>query len=194
MLFTNTCHYLSTLVLYQLGRQVWADARWALCAALLHILSPGGLFLSAPYAESPFSLLSFVGWLLLVTSCRCGTTRIIASGLSRDILTLLAGAVFGLATVFRTNGLLNGTPFAFEFLSTLYHLVEDLDYAKTPSYLRKLVVLGLSGLLVAAGSAVPQFIAYRMYCSSPAAASDARPSWCLNIVPSIFNHVQQQYW
>lgn len=199
MLFTNTCHYLSALVLYQLGRQVCADLRWALCAALLHVLSPGGLFLSAPFSESPFSLLSFVGWLLLVTSCRGvgggdgGVAASTASSLSRDALTLLSGGVFGLATVFRTNGLLNGTPFAFEFLSTVYYLVEDVDHAKTLTYLRRLVVLGLSGLLVAAGSFLPQFVAYRMYCSSPDAAA-IRPPWCLDLVPSIYNYVQRQYW
>lgn len=194
VLFTNVCHYLSALVLYQLGRRLLADSRWALCAALLHVLSPAGLFLSAPYAESPFALLSFVGWLLLVASCTSPSTAT-SSGLSRDALTLLSGIVFGIATVFRTNGLLNGTPFAFEFLSTLYHLVEDIDYAKTPTYLRRLVVLGLSGLSVAAGSLVPQFVAWRLYCSSPdAMASDARPSWCLNLIPSIYDHVQYKYW
>lgn len=183
VVFTNLCHFLSTLVLYHLSLRVWGDAFWALCAALLHVFSPAGLFLSAPYTESPFSLLTFIGWLLLVKSCT-------ASNLSRDVLTLLAGGLFGLATVFRTNGLLNGTPFAFEFLSTLYCLVEDMDYDKTPAYIRRLVVLGLSGIFVAAGSFVPQFVAYRMYCSS---ALEVRP-WCVGLMPSIFNYVQQQYW
>lgn len=159
------------------------------------MLSPAGLFLSAPYAESPFALLSFAGWLLLVSSCQR------TSAWRTDALTLLSGLVFGLATVFRTNGLLNGAPFAFEFLATLYHLVEDLDYAKTPAYLRRLVVLGLSGLLVAAGSVVPQFLAWRVYCASPQATDTtsalgivARPSWCGNLIPSIYDHVQYKYW
>lgn len=196
VLFTTCCHYLSALVLYQLGRRVLGPdhARWALCAALLHVLSPAGLFLSAPGAESPFSLLSFVGWLLLVVSCH-DVEASTASGLWRDLLTLSSGVVFGLATLFRANGLLNGTPFAFEFLSTLYRLVEDTDPAKTPRYLRSLVVLGLSGLSVAAGSILPQLMAYRMYCTAPdGMALDVRPPWCLNFIPSIYDYVQRTYW
>lgn len=191
VIFSNACHLLSVLVLYQLGLHVWRDSRWALGAALLHVLSPAGLFLSAPYAESACSLLSFTGWLLLVKSCvRTGTS---VSSLPRDALTLLAGLFFGLATYFRTNGLLNGAPLAFDFLLTFYRLTEDLDYTKTPDYLRRLVVLGIAGLSVATGSVVPQYIAYQTYCSTASAPSEPRP-WCTHLVPSIFNYVQKQYW
>lgn len=179
------------LVLYQLGLTVWRDSRWALAAALLHVLSPAGLFLSAPYAESACSLLSFTGWLLLVKSCASTGTSV--SSLPRDALTLLAGLSFGLATYFRTNGLLNGAPLAFDFLSTFYQLTEDLDHTRTPHYLRRLLVLGIAGLSVAAGSVVPQFLAYKTYCSTASAPSEARP-WCTHLVPSIFNFVQRQYW
>ncbi|KAI3395231.1 hypothetical protein diail_1657 [Diaporthe ilicicola] len=191
VIFSNACHLLSALVLYQLGLHIWKDSRWALVASLLHVLSPAGLFLSAPYAESACSLLSFTGWLLLVKSCvKTGTS---VSSLPRDALTILAGLFFGLATYFRTNGLLNGAPLAFDFLSTFYQLTEDLDHRKTPDYLRRLVVLGIAGLSVAAGSVLPQYLAYQTYCSTASAASETRP-WCTHIVPSIFNFVQRQYW
>lgn len=191
VIFSNTCHLLSVVVLYRLGLHVWGDSRWALAAALLHVLSPAGLFLSAPYAESACSLLSFTGWLLLVKSClRTGES---VSSLSRDALTLLAGLVFGLATYFRTNALLNGAPLAFDFLLTFYHLTEDLDRRKTPGYLRRLLVIGIAGLLVAGGTVVPQYLAYQTYCSTASAPSGARP-WCTHLVPSIFNYVQSQYW
>lgn len=191
VIFTHVCHYLSSLVLYQLGLAVWQDSTWALVSALLHVLSPAGLFLSAPYAESPCSLLSFAGWLLLVRSCS-GSRPI-----SRDVLTLLSGVSFGLATVFRTNGLLNGAPFAFEALLTLYHLVEDLEPGSSATHIRRLTVLGVSGLFVASGTLVPQFLAYRTYCvasvDSDGAGLPIRP-WCLGIVPSIYNFVQKEYW
>ncbi|KAJ0110133.1 hypothetical protein J7T55_000565 [Diaporthe amygdali] len=191
VVFSNACHLLSVLVLYQLGLQIWKDSRWALAAALLHVLSPAGLFLSAPYAESACSLLSFTGWLLLVKSCvKTGTS---VSSLPRDALTLLAGLAFGLATYFRTNGLLNGAPLAFDFLWTFYQLTEDLDFRKTPDYIRRLVVLGIAGLTVAAGSVLPQYVAYQTYCSSTSATSETRP-WCTHLVPSIYNFVQKQYW
>lgn len=195
VIFANGCHFLSTLVLYQLSLHLWADSTWALAAALLHVLSPAGLFLSAPYAESPFSLLSFVGWLLLAKSCTRSSSS--AASSSRDALTLLAGISFGLATVFRSNGLLNGAPFAFEFLLTCYHLVEDVDHGRTPAYIKRLAVLGFSGLFVAAGTLIPQFVAYKTYCSTgslpESAGADVRP-WCLSLVPSIYNFVQRHYW
>lgn len=199
VVFTNACHLASSLVLYQLGLYLWADSTWALVAALLHVLSPAGLFLSAPYAESPFSLLTFVGWLLLAKSCtRAGGPS--ASAVPSHLLTLLSGITFGLATVFRNNGLLNGAPFAFEFLLTLYRLVEDPDVGRTPAHLTRLVVLGLSGLSVAAGFIIPQLWAYRVYCSAPTAYAspdlapiEPRP-WCLSLVPSIYNFVQTHYW
>lgn len=121
-------------------------------------------------------------------SCRTG------SQISSDVLTLLAGVSFGIATLFRTNGLLNGAPFAFEFLATLYHLVEDLEPGSFVAHIRRLIVLGLSGLFVAAGSVVPQFLAYRIYCTGDSGAGlDVRP-WCLSLVPSIYNFVQKEYW
>lgn len=188
ILLAHGCHLASSLVLYQLGTHIWADAPWALVSALLHVLSPAGLFLSAPYAESPHALLCFVGWLLLVKSCGAGSR--LPQPLARgDALTLLAGVSFGLATWFRTNGLLNGAPFALEVLVTLYRLVEDLGPGSFAAYVRKLAVLGLSGLFVAAGSLVPQFFAYRIYCAGPA----ARP-WCSSFVPSIYGFVQREYW
>ncbi|KAJ4393354.1 ER membrane glycoprotein subunit of the GPI transamidase complex-like protein [Gnomoniopsis smithogilvyi] len=189
VLITHSCHFLSSLVLYQLGLHIWADSTWALVSALLHVLSPAGLFLSAPYQESPFSLLSFIGWLLLVKSCLNGHGPI-----SRDVLTILAGVSFGLATVFRTNGLLNGVPFAFECLRTLYHLVEDLEPSSSVAHIRRLAVLGLSGLFVAAGSLVPQFFAYRIYCTGRDVAGPQVRPWCLSFVPSIYNFVQKEYW
>ncbi|KUI53440.1 GPI mannosyltransferase 2 [Cytospora mali] len=187
VIFSSICHLLSVFVLYRLGLHVWKDSKWALVSALLHVLSPAGLFLSAPYAESACSLLSFSGWLLLVKSCTGSTST------SRDALTILAGATFGLATYFRTNGLLNGAPLAFEFLLTIYNLIEDLDQRKTLGYIRRLVVLGISGMAVAAGSVVPQVLAYQIYCTSGSNLPEVRP-WCAGLVPSIYNHVQRQYW
>lgn len=196
VIITHSCHYLSSLVLYQLGLHIWQDPTWALVAALLHVLSPAGIFLSAPYQESPCALFSFVGWLLLVKSCRSS-----GPDSRRDVLTLLAAVNFGIATLFRTNGLLNGAPFAFEFLVTLYHLVEDLEPSNSLAHVRRLVVLGLSGLFVAAGSAVPQFLAYRMYCTGEGGGGGAagsglnvRRPWCLSLVPSVYNFVQKEYW
>lgn len=182
ILVANASHLLSVLVLYRLGQVVFRDARLALVAASLHIFSPAGLFLSAPYAESSFSLLSFTGHLLFAESCRNGRRP----G-SRDALILLAGISFGLATLFRSNGILNGVLFAWQFAQQLARLVRHPTAA-----IRSLIVLGIGGLCVAAGSIGPQLVAYWRFCSS-APEANLRP-WCQSYLPSIYTFVQEHYW
>lgn len=191
VVIAHVCHLASCFVLYQLGLLIWDEKTWALAAALLHVFSPAGLFLSAPYAESPHSLLAFVGWLLLARSCTRPRSHGALAPATSHLLTLLSGIVFGLATVLRSNGLLNGLPFACDFLVTFYCLVEDPELSRTPAYLIKLGVVGLSGLFVAAGYAGPQVWAYKTYCSGSLA--QPRP-WCRDLLPSIYSYVQRQYW
>ncbi len=180
---SNTAHLLSALVLYRLGRVVWRDATLSLTAALLHILSPAGLFLSAPYAESSFALLSFTGYLLFALGCRADSRP-----LRRDSLTVLAGALFGLATAFRSNGILNGIPFAWEVVRHLPKLPHrPLDTT------RRLLALGLGGACVAAGSLGPQLAAWLRFCSGASGGGAARP-WCTGYLPSIYAFVQSHYW
>jgi phosphatidylinositol glycan class V len=153
-----------------------------LVAALLHIISPAGLFLSAPYAESSFALLSFTGYLLFALSCRAEQRP-----WCRDLYTVSAGILFGLATAFRSNGILNGIPFAWEVLRHLPRLSQ-----RPTDTLRRLLALGVGGVFVAAGSLGPQAVAYLRFCSGTSAAPP-RP-WCQGYLPSIYTFVQQHYW
>lgn len=183
IVIAHIAHLFSVLALYQLGWVIWGNRKVAVLAGLLHVLSPAGLFLSAPYQESTYSFLSFTGFLLLANSCLQDVSLA-----ARDALIVLAGASFGLATTFRSNGLLNGIPFAYEFLRGALELVTRPSLAS----FRKMAVLGVGGLLVAAGSVTPQFWAYQIYCSG-SSGSDLRP-WCSELVPSIYSFVQHHYW
>jgi phosphatidylinositol glycan class V len=182
ILVANVSHLLSALVLNSLGQILLGDNKLALVGALLHIVSPAGLFLSAPYAESTFALLSFTGYLFFAKSCLVRRT------LTRDVQLVLSGVFFGLATAFRSNGLSHGVPFAWEFLRQL----AILPRRRTLETGRKLIVLGIGGLCVAAGSAVPQFVAYQRFCSGQ--ATDGLRPWCHGHMPSIYGFVQQHYW
>ncbi|KAK3381500.1 glycosyltransferase family 76 protein [Podospora didyma] len=186
----NGAHLLSALVLYRLGLQVWrGDRKLALVAALLHLVSPGGLFLSAPYAETACSLFTFLGYLLFARSCAREQEQAQAP-LLRDVYVVLAGVSFGLATAFRSNALLNGIPFAWE---ALQHLPKLLSRRPSDTVWR-LLALGVGGASVAAGSVIPQFVAYQRYCSlSEPSGVDPRP-WCEARLPSIYTFVQQHYW
>lgn len=176
-------HLLSVLALYQLGLSIYADRRVSLVAALLHVLSPGGLFLSAPYAESTFSLLSFVGVLLFARGCRDPSRNLLGDG-----AILGSGLVFGLANTLRSNGILNGIMFA------VYAVAELLACAESPSLvgLRRLAALGIGGICVATGSIGPQLLAYNHFCSDPS-VPNPRP-WCTKWLPSIYTFVQERYW
>ncbi|KAB5566674.1 GPI mannosyltransferase 2 [Coniochaeta sp. 2T2.1] len=200
VLVSTTSHLLSSLVLNTLGQVVLADAKLALLGALLHVFSPAGLFLSAPYSEAPFALLSFLGYLLYAKSCNSltPTTHGRAALLTRDAQLLLAGCVFGLATAFRSNGISHGVPFAWEFVQQLSALLRR----RRPSFsaIRRLTVLGVAGLCVAAGSTVPQYVAYRRFCvdgdptTSALVAGVGRRPWCDGRLRSIYAFVQVYYW
>ncbi|KAK4127261.1 glycosyltransferase family 76 protein [Parathielavia appendiculata] len=182
ILIANTAHLLSALVLYRLGQVIWRDQILSLVSAIMHIISPAGLFLSVPYAETSFALLSFSGYLLLALSCRAEQRP-----LYRDLYTVLAGILFGFATAFRSNGILNGIPFAWEVLRHLPKLSQ-----RPTDTLRQLLALGVGGVFVAAGSLGPQAVAYSRFCSGTSGAP-LRP-WCQGYFPSIYTFVQQHYW
>ncbi|KAI1880924.1 hypothetical protein JX265_001164 [Neoarthrinium moseri] len=183
IVLAHLSHFLSVLALYHLGLKLYGERRLAFVSALLHVLSPAGLFLSAPYNESPFSFLSFVGYLLFARGCldksrgHLGDAAIVGSGI-----------IFGLATAFRSNGLLNGIPFA------IYSVVELRQFLKSPNTvsLRRLAAFGIGGQSIALGSIGPQALAYEIFCSE---LSDAEPRpWCNKLIPSIYTFVQERYW
>ncbi|KAK1992067.1 mannosyltransferase [Colletotrichum falcatum] len=182
ILVAHAAHLSAALVLHELTLSLFSRPRLAFLSALLHVLSPAGLFLSAPYAEGLCAFFSFAGYYLLarVSDHPKGSLRWTAGQ-------ILAGALFGLATASRSNGLLNGLPFAVECLMILPSLL-----ASPMSLMNYAALFGpiLGGLLVATGSVVPQTLAWLRYC---AGASEARP-WCTRTVPSIYSFVQEHYW
>jgi phosphatidylinositol glycan class V len=172
-------------VLFSLTLAVFAQRSVSLAftAASLHIISPAGLFLSAPCAESSCALLSFVGCYLFTKSLG-GNGPLTAS---HDILVLLSGISFGIATTFRSNGILNGLLLLEEAFRTLWNLKTSFQI----SSLRRLVATGLGGVSVATGFLLPQYIAYREYCGQ----SDVNTRlWCKRALPSIYTFVQDHYW
>jgi len=209
ILIANLSHLFSVITLYHLGQLIWQrrnrgkthPSTTPLVAALLHIISPAGIFLSAPYAESGCSLLTFVGYASYARSCLASHPA------KANGYILLAGASFGLATWFRSNAILNGIPFAWEVLALLPRLVWVSDAASSIrsrfDVVVRLACLGVGGVLVAIGSIGPQAVAYYRFCWSPEGGGGAAdellprfspPSWCRGYLPSIFTHVQSHYW
>ncbi len=168
------------LVLYQLGLVVWGNRRLSFTAALLHVLSPAGLFLSAPYAESTFAFLSFLGYLFFAKGVLSDKRTVV-----HDVSIVASGMWFGFATTFRSNGILGGVLFASE-------LLRELTSVPTLVSIRRRLALIVGGSAVAIGFAIPQLIAYLTFCSE-SSATEQRP-WCSKTLPSIYSFVQEHYW
>ncbi len=190
--YAHAAHLLAVFVLYKLGCLVWhgdGGRTVAYLGACLHILSPAGLFLSAPYAESSCAFFSFAGYLAFAAARRNDASS--RPALPGDLLCLAAGLSFGVATFFRSNGLLNGLLFVYEAATGA------VQFLRQPSLplLRRLIFVGLGGLLVGAGSVLPQAVAYRQFCLEPSGVpgEEFRP-WCTALLPSIYTFVQSHYW
>ncbi|KFA75769.1 hypothetical protein S40288_07905 [Stachybotrys chartarum IBT 40288] len=177
-------HLGAVLALYELTILLFQNRRLAFVASVLHVISPAGLFLSAPYAESPFACLSFLGLLLFALSIQNG-----ADGMTRHVTQVAAGAIFGLTTLLRSNGVLNGLLFAVEAVHCL------LAFVKRPGFHQVLHLVApiLGGLLVAAGFVAPQAVAWTIYCGTDIRTVETR-AWCTRLVPSIYGFVQEHYW
>lgn len=187
IVIAHTAHLLSALVLFSLTKRVFPRPNpnaFALTAALLHIVSPAGIFLSAPFAESSCALLSFSGCLLFVKS-------LVSRGdpsARQDLLVLLSGALFGIATTFRSNGILNGLLLLEEAVRSVLKLQHGFRLA----VVRRLLATGLGGILVATGFLLPQYIAYNQFCAG--ADGPVPRLWCEKSLPSIYTFVQAHYW
>lgn len=174
-------HLLSVLVLYQLTVAIFSykSRSLAYTSAMLHVLSPAGLFLSTPCAESPCALLSFAGTLAFSKSFT-------AQGSTKNLYMLLSGLCFGIATTFRSNGVLSGLL----LLEEAIRLLSSLSQVISKAHVLRLLSTGFAGILVGAGLVLPQYIAYVKYCGTN---TSARP-WCEKTLPSIYVFVQDHYW
>ncbi|OJK04735.1 hypothetical protein ASPACDRAFT_1892988 [Aspergillus aculeatus ATCC 16872] len=185
---SHAAHGLSVIVLYHLVCALFPGAQGrrkvALLAACLHVVSPAGAFLSAPCAESAYALLSFCGSLLFVKSFASSSDA--SSSSCQDTLLVLSGVLYGLATTFRSNGLLNGIPLFEEAVRQLVLLSQQgCSLAK----LRRLLAVGTAGVCTGLGFVLPQYIAYQEFCT------DREPrAWCRRTLPSIYSFVQEHYW
>ncbi|PYH99689.1 GPI mannosyltransferase 2 [Aspergillus ellipticus CBS 707.79] len=186
---SHAAHVMSVILLHRLVCTILPGVQGrnlAFIAACLHILSPAGLFLSAPNAESTYSFLGFAGALLFAQSFSLSGI----STSSQDSLLVLAGIVYGLATSVRGNGLLSGILFLEEAFRLLYSLTQSFTFDK----FRRLLAVGVAGICTGLGFVIPQYIAYQEFCTDSSIHAGAPRVWCDRTLPSIFSFVQDYYW
>lgn len=189
VILSHIVHYLSVLALFRLtlnvfGHQTAAQRLLAYVSAALHIISPAGAFLSAPYGESLFSFLNLSGYYLYSSAFHDDR---IGKGLFRDVKLLASAVLFAAATMVRSNGIISGFLFAYDALILAWRIVSGGPSIKAVA---RLSVIILGGCIVAVGMIWPQFVAYTAYCMTEGIS---RP-WCQRTIPSIYGWVQDRYW
>jgi phosphatidylinositol glycan class V len=171
----------------------------AFTAAILHIVSPAGLFLSAPYGESLYAALTFAGvWSHATAFLALGAQDSYLLGPSKTadasfslrsaFFLILSSVCFGLGSLIRGNGLLNGLVFVFDIVPYVYCLPTVIRRRDIQSLLTT-VSIGLAGVLLGLIYASGQIEPYLRHCTS----GNDRP-WCSAFPPSIYTFVQRHYW
>lgn len=189
VVLSHLAHFVSVLALYGLTKNVFGsetNAKKAFCflSASLHIVSPAGAFLSAPYAEPVFSALNIAGFYIYSSAFLDDR---VGRSFSRDVKLFISAVLFAAATTLRSNGILSGFLFAYDAILDLVKLASGRFSAEV---LRHLAIIIISGIIVALGMVGPQYIAYTAYCTL---AANSRP-WCTQLIPSIYGWVQAHYW
>ncbi|KAF3165399.1 ER membrane glycoprotein subunit of the GPI transamidase complex-like protein [Orbilia oligospora] len=206
ILFLSICscgsHLVSAVVLYHLTAVLFETALpkgastlgsgetpkiVAFVAATLHILSPAGIFLIAPYNEPVFSVLSFSGYYLYSYAIK-NTAIDGQHGLINEVFLLLSGLLFGVSGLFRSNGIINGVLFVFEVLQSFWRLTSGTN---PPANIRLFLVSGISGALVGVPMVWRQYQGWSEYCATE---SSTQRVWCSKTLPSIYSFVQSHYW
>ncbi|KAK5677133.1 ER membrane glycoprotein subunit of the GPI transamidase complex-like protein [Elasticomyces elasticus] len=193
VIISHLAHLVATLAIYRLVYFLTpgSDLRkrhLAFTTSCLHVFSPAGIFLSAPYAEAPFALLNILGLLCYAQAIENRFSTFADAYQLDASFTLLSGLLFGLATTMRSNGILSGLIFAWDTVSMLPRLGAVLRTRDGEAITRFLATLA-AGVLIAAGFVLPQAVAYMEYCTDGA----TRP-WCTAYPPSIYSFVQSEYW
>ncbi|KAL4752929.1 hypothetical protein BDW72DRAFT_169952 [Aspergillus terricola var. indicus] len=188
VVLSHVAHYFSVLTLYQLSLNVFGcetERKRLFCflSAALHIISPAGAFLSAPYGEPLFSFLNIAGLYSYSSSLVDLAKR---KQLRSNVKLLISACFFAVATAVRSNGILSGILLAYDALNLAYEIIAR----RSPRAAVRLCFVIISGCTVALGFIAPQYLAYTAYCLNEGLS---RP-WCHSLVPSIYGWVQAHYW
>ncbi|KAG0309283.1 hypothetical protein BGZ98_003885 [Dissophora globulifera] len=156
--------------LYRLTYKLFGLEKFAFLSAMVYVLTPSGIFMSAINAESLFSALTFTGMIF-----------------AAERRYLLAAITWSLSSTARSNGILYAGFF-------VYDLVIQMDPQKPLIHkLFMLVKTGLLCLISWSGFFAVQAYGYALYCSGQFSGLDVRP-WCSKPIPLMYSFVQEFYW
>ncbi|ORZ27001.1 GPI mannosyltransferase 2 [Lobosporangium transversale] len=169
ILISNVSFVIASVQIYRLSRTLFKQDQFAFLTALLYILTPSGIFMSAIYAESLFAALSFTGMLYAARKQY-----------------LPAAIVWSISNLARSNGILYAGFF-------VYDLIVMIDLQSSIwNKIKALVKTGCLCLITWSGFFAVQAYGFSLYCTK-AFGIDTRP-WCHTRMPFIYTFVQGFYW
>jgi phosphatidylinositol glycan class V len=201
---SHIAHFIAVGLVFGICFTILPTSRTRACsiaftAAVLHIVSPAGLFLSAPYGESLYAALTFAGvWSHATAFSALDTdnshtlfpSKITGGSISlrSAFFLILSSIFFGLGSLIRGNGLLNGLVFVFDMAPYFCSLPSMLRRRDIHDLLTT-ATIGFAGAILGLIYASGQLEPYLRHCTN----GNDRP-WCSTFPPSIYTFVQSHYW
>ena len=99
--------YLNTILIFRVGKDIYADHKTAELAAYLYIASHSALYQITFYSENTFLMFSLFGFLIIYSTPAVTQTQSRRTfHIPRSSAVLLAGMMFGMSTLTRSTGIL----------------------------------------------------------------------------------------
>jgi len=179
--FSTVAFATARVALESSAKRVMKDGTIAKAAGMLFALNPANVFYGIAYTESAFSAASFAGFVALA-----------------DGWTTASGVAFGVASAFRSNGILHAIPVV---AVAGARAIDKVRQGKTRD-----AVLEVARGGIACGMIFTPYVAFSaygdaLYCRNPAFAANPRP-WCVNSISNaygllpktMYGFLQRHYW
>ncbi|TID28960.1 hypothetical protein CANINC_002228 [Pichia inconspicua] len=151
-------------VTYALSYKVLNDSRFAYIASMLILVQPSGIFSTISYSEPIVQLLCYSGLYLWYSRDR---------NIHNHLEYFLSGLLFSVAFAIRSNSLLYGILYLYDFV--FQKSVKD-----------RILAL-LTGSTLALTLAYMTYLPYSLYCPE-------RGEWCNSWSKSLVSYAQTKYW
>ncbi|KAJ2783749.1 ER membrane glycoprotein subunit of the GPI transamidase complex-like protein [Coemansia interrupta] len=182
VIVSNVSFVLAAATLYILGVETMRNDKLAYIAALMYVIAPSNIFMSAVCTESLFALLVFLA-MLFIGRCRY----------------LLAAGCIAISGLCRSNGLVYAGFFVWNLV-----VRADIWRGCTPSSGSRLAAAlarRALGALSLVGLSAAGFVAFEIYgrnrlCNTHADFADvlSKRPYCTSTWSTIYGFVQAEYW
>ncbi|KAJ2368848.1 ER membrane glycoprotein subunit of the GPI transamidase complex-like protein [Coemansia sp. RSA 2607] len=182
VIISNVAFVMAAATLYKLGAETMRNERLAYIAALVYVIAPSNVFMSAVYTESLFALFVFLAMLFV------GRRKY-----------LLAAGCLGISGLCRSNGLVYAGFFVWN-IAVRGDIWRNCATSSRKHFAAALVWRVL-GTFLLVGLSAAGFVAFEIYgksrlCNSSAALTSElnKRLYCTSTWSTVYGFVQAEYW